>query len=125
MTDGVSSLPTEADAEISSSGDGAPGLAVVWTDRIFGSEPLAARAPALRELQETPFLLIGEGEAAAWQLADGAMVAIGAGEPPWELTVRVVTDMADGIVVLPRLPGWQQVVLPDGRLQPEDIHHRS
>ena len=124
VTGGLSSLPTEPEAVASDAGD-APGLEIVWTERIFGSEPLAARAPALRELQETPFLLIGEGEAAAWQLADGGTVTLGAGDQPWELTVRVVSNMAPGIVVLPRLPGWQRVARPDGRLQPEAIHQRS
>ena len=123
--DGVCPRSAAAQAVVPSSGEDAPGLEIVWTERIFGSEPLAALAPALRELQEAPFLLIGEGEAAAWQLADGATVTLDAGDQTWELTVRVAANMAPGIVVLPRLPGWQRVVLPDGRLQPEAIHQRS
>jgi NADH-quinone oxidoreductase subunit G len=124
-SDGVDPPPAAPEAASPASVDAVAGLEVIWTERIFGSEPLSSLAPALRELQEAPFLLIGEGEAAAWQLADGAAVTLGTGDQTWELTVRVVSNMAPGIVVLPRLPGWQRVVRPDGRLQPEAIHQRS
>jgi len=122
---GVHPSPTATEAVPPSSADEAPGLELLWTDRIFGSEPLASRAPALQELQDAPFLFIGEGDAAAWQLADGATATLGSGGATWELTVRVVSNMAPGVVVLPRLPGWQQLALAGGRLQREHIHQRS
>ncbi|MFN2168523.1 MAG: molybdopterin-dependent oxidoreductase, partial [Anaerolineae bacterium] len=124
-SDGSYQLPAAPEAAASLSGDDTAGLEIVWTDRIFGSEQLSSLSPALQELQEAPFLFIGEAEAAAWKLADSARVALDSRDQVWELTVRVVANMAPGVVILPRLPGWQQLALPDGRLQREDIHQRS
>ena len=105
--------------------DTAGGLDVIWTDRIFGSEPLAARAPALQSLQEAPFACMTPEDARAWQIENGARIALGPPEAVWELTVRVVADMAKGTIVLPRLPGWQQLGLARGRLHREDLRPGS
>jgi NADH-quinone oxidoreductase subunit G len=117
--------PAAPEADAAAPAADEAGLELVWTDRIFGSEILSSQAPALRDLQEAPFLCMGKEAAAAWQLNDGAAVAIGPADRPWELTVRVVADMAPGIVVLPRLPGWQRLGLKGNYLQQGDIHQRS
>ena len=105
--------------------DTGEGLDVIWTDRIFGSEPLAALAPALRTLQEPPFALITPEDARNWQIENGARVTLGPPEAAWELTVRVVADMVSGTIVLPRLPGWQQLGLAGNRLHREDLRPGS
>jgi NADH-quinone oxidoreductase subunit G len=105
--------------------DAVEGLELIWTDRVFGSEPLSARAPALQERQETALLTMTPGDARAWQMTDGDRVAIGPEASPWELTVRVVDTMAPGTIVLPRLPGWQRCGLKDNRVRQNDIRPRS
>jgi len=105
--------------------DAGEGFDLIWTDRIFGSEPLAALAPALQERQEDAILFMAHGDAAAWQLADGDRVVIGPEASPWELTVRVVDSMALGTIVLPRLSGWQRSGLKNNRVQRSDIRKRS
>ncbi len=105
--------------------DAAEGLEVIWTDRIFGSEPLAALAPALQALQEAPFACMTPDDARAWQLADGARVTLGPPEAAWELTVKVATNMAAGTIVLPRLPGWQRLGLAEMRLRREALRSGS
>ncbi len=107
------------------SDDAGGGLDVIWTDRIFGSESLSARSPALQTLQEAPFACMTPEDAGAWQIENGARVALGPPEAAWELTVRVVADMAKGTIVLPRLPGWQQLGLARGRLHREDLRPGS
>ena len=101
------------------------GLELIWTDRLFGSEPLAAFAPALQERQEDAILYMARGDAEAWHLADGDRVVIGPDASPWELTVRVVDNMAPGTIVLPRLPGWQRSGLENNRVRRKDIRQRS
>ena len=113
--------PQTPEGEASAAVGEGEGLQVIWTDRIFGSEPLSALAPALQEMQAAPFLLIGSEDAAAWQLRDGEQVATGSGEDRWVLTVRIVADMAPGIVVMPRLPGWQRCGLTGDRIRRGDI----
>ena len=113
-------------ATVPENGDeAAEGLALIWTERIFGSEPLSALAPALRERQEAPFLSMTPGDAAAWQLADGDRVRVGTGGISWELTVRITAKMAAGTVVLPRLTGWQDCGFRNNRIQRADIRPRS
>jgi NADH-quinone oxidoreductase subunit G len=104
---------------------GGQGLDLIWTDRIFGSDPLAALSPALRERQEGAALAMTREDAEAWQLADGDRVVIGPEASPWEVTVSVVDRMAPGTVVLPRLPGWQRSGLTNNRVQQGDIRQRS
>ncbi len=101
------------------------GLEVIWTDRIFGSEPLSALAPALEVLQEAPFTCMAPDDAQAWQLADGARVVLGPPEAAWEITVRVAANMASGTIVLPRLPGWQRLGLAGKRLHREALRSGS
>ncbi len=115
----ASSLPDDPDAE---GDDAAGGLEVIWTDRIFGSEPLSALAPALQVLQEPPFAYMSPDDAQAWQLENGARVALGPPDTAWEIALRVVAGMARGTIVLPRLPGWQRLGLAGRRLQREDLH---
>ena len=105
--------------------DAGEGLDLIWTDRIFGSEPLAALAPALQERQEGATLCMARVNAEAWQLADGDRVVIGPEAFPWELTVRVVDAMAPGTIVLPRLPGWQRSGITNNRVQRDAIRQRS
>ena len=64
-------------------------------------------------------------DARAWQLADGARVALGPPEAAWELTVKVATNMAAGTIVLPRLPGWQRLGLAEKRLRREALRSGS
>ena len=115
-------LEDEPQTEAAEAGQG---LELIWTDRIFGSDPLAVLAPALQERQEEATLFMARGDAEAWQLVDGDRVAIGPQASPWELTVRVVDNMASGTIVLPRLPGWQRSGLKNNRVQRDDIRQRS
>jgi NADH-quinone oxidoreductase subunit G len=101
------------------------GLELIWTDRLFGSEPLAAFAPALQERQEDAILYMARGDAETWHLTDGDRVVIGPAASPWELTLRVVDKMASGTIVLPRLPGWQRSGLKNNRVRRKDIRQRS
>ena len=101
------------------------GFDVIWTDRVFGSEPLAALSPALRALQEPPFAFMTPEDARTWQIENGARVTLGPPEAAWELTLRVVAGMASGTIILPRLPGWQHLGLAGRRLHREDLRPGS
>jgi NADH-quinone oxidoreductase subunit G len=78
------------------------GLELILVDWTFGTEELSAHALCLRELEPEPCLMMHTTEAADMRLRDGERVIIQADSGNLEIKLRVVGNMAAGVLVLPR-----------------------
>ncbi|SHM41749.1 NADH-quinone oxidoreductase subunit NuoG [Vreelandella subglaciescola] len=69
--------------------------------RLFGGEATSARADAIAERAEAPYLGLSESDAQTLKAADGATLAFDLGGEPFTLSLRVDKSLPDGIVTLP------------------------
>jgi NADH-quinone oxidoreductase subunit G len=92
------------------------GLELVTVDWTFGTEELSTYSPYLRKVERDPCLLMQSDDAAELGLADGDSVVIHSGQGTVQVDLRVVENMAAGIVVMPRHRqlAWQH--LETGRI---------
>jgi NADH-quinone oxidoreductase subunit G len=82
---------------------GRPGnLKLVLTDLTFGAEVLSARSECLRELEAEPAVILHTSEAHSLDLADGDSVSIQTESGKFEVKLKVVENMAAGVLVVPR-----------------------
>ena len=72
---------------------------VDWT---FGTEELSALSECLRELEPEPCLIMHTKDATDMGLIDGERVIIQADNGNLEIKLRVVGNMAAGVLVVPR-----------------------
>jgi NADH-quinone oxidoreductase subunit G len=84
-------------------------LELILVDWTFGTEELSALSACLRELEPEPCLIMHTKDATDMGLIDGERVIIQADNGNLEIKLRVVGNMAAGVLVIPRhrkLP-WQ------------------
>jgi NADH-quinone oxidoreductase subunit G len=96
-------------------------LLVEWT---FGTEELSSYSKPTQQVEQTPRLFMQEQDAARLRLKTGDRVSMGLDEGSLELELRVVENMAQGIMVVPRHRelAWQKmktlpVVIPIERIE--------
>ena len=94
---------------IDEKGAGGDNLELVLVDLTFGTEELSANSACLQELENEPCATLHAHDANALKLADGDRIAIEADNGKLELALRVVDNMAAGILLIPRLHrlNWQ------------------
>ncbi|MBW1982090.1 MAG: NADH-quinone oxidoreductase subunit NuoG [Deltaproteobacteria bacterium] len=92
-------------------GSGSSQLEILTVDRIFGTEELSIYSPALQQLEEQPCLFIHADDAAQRGLTDGERVIVQLESGTLEADLSVRSDMARGVLLLPRhrLLSWQQL----------------
>ena len=89
----------------------APGFVAVPLYHLYGSEELSARAAPVQTQIPAPYLLLARAEAARLGLAEGATVALAAGDTRVVARLRLSDSLADGLVGLPAgLPGMPPVI---------------
>jgi NADH-quinone oxidoreductase subunit G len=98
-----------------------PGLTVVFSDDLFGTDALGRYAALPGVPAATPEITLQADDAEALGFADGNTAAIASGDRFEAATVRVRHDMARGVIVMPRRP--QFAGLPP-TLGPCDIRRR-
>ena len=77
-------------------------LELVLVDWTFGTEELSAHASCLRQLEPEPCLMMHPKEATDMGLIDGERVIIQSDSGNLEIKLRVVANMAAGVLVVPR-----------------------
>ena len=77
-----------------------------WT---FGTEELSAYAACLGELEPEPCATMHTSDAQNYKLNDGDRIVIKTEKGSLEVNLRVVENMAPGVLVIPRhrLLAWQ------------------
>jgi NADH-quinone oxidoreductase subunit G len=81
-----------------------PGLAVVWTEALFGTDELGRHGVLLGQPAGPPDMGLHADDAPALGLADGDPALLALGDRLAAVTVRLSRDMARGVAVLPRRP---------------------
>ena len=71
-------------------------------DLTFGSEVLSVHSECLRELEPEPAVLMHTSAARSLDLVDGDSVCIQTESGNFEAQLRVVENMAAGVLVVPR-----------------------
>ena len=72
----------------------------------FGSEENSARATPIQQRIPEPYVALGEDEAQRLGLAEGTLLSLELGEQALRLPLRILPELADGLVGLPAgLPG--------------------
>ncbi len=111
-------MPTSAPDAFQPPGDLATaadgGLEVVVCERIFGSEPLSRRSACLQELETAPRLGLHPGDAAALKLSAGQRVTVDCARGVIAGEIKIVEDMARGVLLVPRLGGIHWLPAADG-----------
>jgi NADH-quinone oxidoreductase subunit G len=82
--------------------ESAGNLRIVFTDLTFGTEVLSARSECLWELEAEPAVIMHARDAAELNLIDGNTVEIQTENGRFEATLKVVDNMAAGVLVVPR-----------------------
>jgi NADH-quinone oxidoreductase subunit G len=77
-------------------------LSLVLTDLTFGSEELSVHSECLFELEPEPAILLHSGDAAKMNLADGSLVAIQTESGSFKAKLKVIENMASGVLIVPR-----------------------
>jgi NADH-quinone oxidoreductase subunit G len=77
-------------------------LTVILTDLTFGTEVLSARSECLRELEEEPAVIMHTSDAHSMDSADGDRVSIQTKSGRFEAKLKVVDNMAPGVLIVPR-----------------------
>ncbi len=77
-------------------------LSLVLTDLTFGSEELSVHSECLFELELEPAILLHTSDAAKMNLADGSLVAIQTESGSFKAKLKVIENMASGVVIVPR-----------------------
>ncbi len=92
-------------------------LEVILVDWTFGTEELSAYASCLWELAPEPCATMHTSDAKAFKLNDGDRIEIETNSGEMALVLRVLNNMASGILLVPRhrILNWQ--ILGTGRMQ--------
>ncbi|MDJ0816674.1 MAG: NADH-quinone oxidoreductase subunit NuoG [Desulfobacterales bacterium] len=77
-------------------------LSLVLTDLTFGSEELSGHSECLFELEPEPAILLHSSDAAKMNLADGSLIAIETAGGSCQAKLKVIENMASGVVIVPR-----------------------
>ena len=77
-------------------------LRIIFTDLTFGTEVLSARSECLWELESEPAVFMQACDAAGLDLSDGDIVEIVTENGRIEARLKVVDNMAAGVLVVPR-----------------------
>jgi NADH-quinone oxidoreductase subunit G len=77
-------------------------LKLIFTDLTFGTEPLSVYSECLRELEPEPSVIIHRSEADSLNLIDGDPISIQTQSGNLEAKLKVVDNMAAGVLVVPR-----------------------
>ena len=77
-------------------------LKIIFTELTFGSELLSAHSKCLGELEPEPAVIIHTSEAANLKLMDGDTIEIQTQNGSFEAKLKVVENMATGVLVVPR-----------------------
>jgi len=77
-------------------------LELILVDWTFGTEELSALSACLRELEPEPAVIMHTSEAQNLDLIDGESVSIQTESGNLEAKLRVVENMAAGVLVVPR-----------------------
>jgi NADH-quinone oxidoreductase subunit G len=96
---------------------------LLLVEQTFGTEPLSSFSKPLREREGVPSLLMHVDDAAELGLETGDRVEIGAGEHTLTVGLAVATQMARGVLILPRHHSlaWQNLAWGDGKISRQDI----
>jgi hypothetical protein len=93
-------------------------LELLVVEKTFGTEPLSALSPVLKEMAAEPVLHLHPVDAESIGISDGDAVVIETDAGTASVTVRIVDNMAPGVAVVPRhrdlegrLPGRGQTLL--------------
>jgi NADH-quinone oxidoreductase subunit G len=81
-----------------SSGD----LKIIFTDLTFGTEALSAHSECLWDLEPEPAVIMHTSAAKSLELTDGDPVSIQTPSGKFEAKLKVVDNMAAGVLVVPR-----------------------
>jgi NADH-quinone oxidoreductase subunit G len=88
-------------------------LLIVPLHHIFGSEELSAMSPAVGERSPSPYVLVNTADSADLKLRENDELSFEVGGQPYQLPVKVSSDMPRGMAGLPYgLPGLPFVELP-------------
>ncbi len=79
-----------------------PSLELMLVDWTFGTEELSACSASLRELETEPYATMHTDDADALKLIDGDRIEIETNSGEMALLLRVVDNMAAGILLIPR-----------------------
>jgi NADH-quinone oxidoreductase subunit G len=95
-------------------------LEIIPAERTFGTEELSSYSACLEALQNEPFAGLHPRDAESLGVREGDRVAFPAGASSVELAVRIFTNMAPGVMVVPRLRRlpWQAF---EKRIRRQDI----
>ena len=77
-------------------------LKLIFTDLIFGSEELSVHSSCLQELEPQPAVLMHTSDAHRLDLVNGDAVSIQTESGIFEARLRVVENMAAGVLIVPR-----------------------
>jgi NADH-quinone oxidoreductase subunit G len=77
-------------------------LKLVFADLTFGTDALSAHSECLRELEPEPAVIIHTSEAKGLDLIDGDLISIQTENGRLEAKLKVVENMAAGVLVIPR-----------------------
>jgi NADH-quinone oxidoreductase subunit G len=77
-------------------------LKIVLSDLTFGTELLSARSECLRELEPEPAVIMHTSEAHRLDLVSGDSVCIQTERGNFKVKLKVVENMAAGVLVVPR-----------------------
>jgi NADH-quinone oxidoreductase subunit G len=90
-------------SDFSGPGEASPGdLTVMVSDLTFGSEALSAHSECLRELEPEPAVIMHTDDAKPLALNDGDPVCIQTESGRLEARLKVLENMAPGVLVVPR-----------------------
>jgi NADH-quinone oxidoreductase subunit G len=77
-------------------------LKIIFTDLTFGTEALSAHSECLWELESEPAVFMNTSEARSLELIDGDPISIQTQSGKFEAKLKVVDNMAAGVMVIPR-----------------------
>ena len=105
-------LSTGASADLRFASDffGQPGqhpessgrLQLIFSELTFGSEALSIHSECLSELEPEPAVLMHTSEAEGFDLIDGDLISIQTENGRFEAQLKIVENMAAGVLVIPR-----------------------
>jgi NADH-quinone oxidoreductase subunit G len=77
-------------------------LTLIFSDLTFGTEALSAHSECLQELEPEPAVIMHTSEAESLDLIDGDPISIQTEIGRFETKLRVVANMAAGVLIIPR-----------------------
>jgi NADH-quinone oxidoreductase subunit G len=98
-------------------------LSLVLTDLTFGTEELSAHSECLFQLEPEPAILLHTRDAENLNLSDGSLVAIQTESGRFKAKLKVIENMASGVVIVPRHRklAWQIFQLGITRISRDQI----